>query len=196
MASLSQRAAKVAITLALLYPAWMSEARAQDSIEADQPDLSPGEGSEELSFDGRHVEPRYLVTYVSSVTPDGLPVDADLDTPRSATVVSVTNLTRAFCDVSVEWFRGRVATPDCVTNLALAPGLSGNFCSRTLPDFVVTCSSRCEEIFFEGRAIVSTSCHRIGLSSRVYYAAPQNDKDLLAITDSKIVRVNVGNRGD
>jgi hypothetical protein len=48
----------------------------------------------------------------------------------------------------------------------------------------------------QGRAIVSASCGKIGVSGRVYYTAPEDDTDVEAITDSNIVRVGGGNRGD
>jgi hypothetical protein len=36
----------------------------------------------------------------------------------------------------------------------------------------------------------------IGVSSRVYYTAGDRDKELLSITDSKVVVFGKGNRGD
>ena len=48
----------------------------------------------------------------------------------------------------------------------------------------------------EGRAIVSSMFPEIGVSSRVYYTAGERDKELLSITDSKVVVFGKGNYGD
>jgi hypothetical protein len=138
--------------------------------------------------DFERLEPRYLVTYMKSI----------LDrAPDSATAVSVTNLTREPCHVSLEWFRGFDTNdnPSCVTNFLVDADVTADFCSRDM--LFTTCNSTCdpELDFHEGRAIVGTNCKKIGVSGRVYYIG-ENFADLVAITDSKIVRVDVGNRGD
>jgi hypothetical protein len=50
--------------------------------------------------------------------------------------------------------------------------------------------------FHKGRAIISPMFPEIGVSSRVYYKEGSKDEELLTITDSKIVRLGRGNRGD
>jgi hypothetical protein len=63
---------------------------------------------------------------------------------------------------------------------------------------ITTCNCVCqpELIFDEGRAIVSAMFPEIGVSSRVYYTTGNDDSQLLAITDSKIVVFGDGNKGD
>jgi hypothetical protein len=51
-------------------------------------------------------------------------------------------------------------------------------------------------VFDEGRAIVSSSRKEIAVPARVYYTRDDSDLDLLAITDSKVVRFGEGNLGD
>jgi hypothetical protein len=167
-----------------------------NSSEAD--DVAPGEQYSTTGlppFDSEAVKRKYLVTYMKSHNLEN--VD---EPPRSATVVTVTNLTQEICHVSVEWFRGLSDTndePSCITDFTLEPDLTADFCSRDLPIGVTTCNSICdpELDFHEGRAIVGASCKAIGVSSRVYYAG-EDDIDLLAITDSKIVDFKDGNEGD
>jgi hypothetical protein len=190
MAPLSQTAAKFVITLfaaccvALFYVNPESEVRAQD-----RPDFAPGESPERLEFDSSRVKRLYLVTFMSSEK-------TDFSVPSSATVVSVTNLTSGVCDVSVEWFKGFAPeNPVCVLNSALGAGVTTDFCSRFLPISVTACDPVCALVLDQGKAIVGSSC-RIGVSARVYYTAAEDDTDVLAITDSNIVRVDVGNRGD
>ena len=43
---------------------------------------------------------------------------------------------------------------------------------------------------------MSSRLPEIGVSARVYYTAGENDEELLAITDSKLVRFGQANRGD
>jgi hypothetical protein len=84
--------------------------------------------------------------------------------------------------------------------------LTTDFCSRSLPGPITTCNAVCdpELTFNEGRAVVSSTtetannpdCAKIGVSARVYYTAGESDDVVSAITDSKIVRVGEGNRGD
>ena len=53
-----------------------------------------------------------------------------------------------------------------------------------------------ELTFDEGRAIVSSRLPQIGVSSRIYYTAGDGEEELLAITDSKVVRFGQANNGD
>jgi hypothetical protein len=109
----------------------------------------------------------------------------------------VTNLIRELCNVSVEWFLGFARDPICSSNFALDANVTAEFCTRDLPSFV-SCDSTCEPPleFGEGRAIVGADCNRLGLSGRVHYVTGlpegQEENGLLAITDSKIVRVRTG----
>ena len=135
--------------------------------------------------------PRYLVTYMKSNTSGRI---------RSGTVVTVTNQSLIASNrVFVFYYRGfsDIEHPDCVSVMAIPPGLTVDFCSRNLPSVLTTCNISCspELNFHEGRAIVNAQ-FPIGVSSRVYYTRGQEDEELLAITDSKVVRFSRGNRGD
>jgi hypothetical protein len=128
---------------------------------------------------------RYLVTYMKSRD------------DRSATVVTVTNQSKADCRVQVEWQVGFSTGNVCATTLALAPGFTADFCSRGLNSALTTCNSTCNPDldFHEGKAYVTSACSQIGVSARVYYTQDR-DTRVEAITDSKVVRVNSGNSGD
>jgi hypothetical protein len=187
MASPSRTVTKIVIALAAVSS---SLVQAQD-----RPDVPPGESLQAPAFDPRGVRPLYLVTYFNS-TPSHDPL-----VPAAGTVVSVTNLTREICNVSVEWFLGFAQDPICSSNFALDANVTAEFCTRDLPSFV-SCDSTCEPPleFGEGRAIVGADCNRLGLSGRVHYVTGvpegQEENGLLAITDSKIVRMRTGNQGD
>lgn len=135
--------------------------------------------------------PRYLVTYMLSVT--SFPA-------RSATVVTVTNQSTSTNLVTVSWFKGFTNNnaPVGVTSLAIPPDFTVDFGSRNLPTALTTVNSVCnpELVFDEGRAIVSSRLPEIGVSSRVYYTAGDEDRELLSITDSKVVVFGLGNSGD
>ena len=135
--------------------------------------------------------PRYLVTYMNSQTRGRI---------RSATVVSVTNQSNIINRVFVSYFKGLTDnnSPVCVCGYAVPPDYTIDFCSRNLPIEITTCNCVCdpELEFDEGRAIVSSMWPEIGVSSRVYYTAGDDDSQLLAITDSKIVVFGKGNNGD
>lgn len=134
--------------------------------------------------------PRYLVTYMKSRT-SGI---------RSATVVSVTNQSSFTCRVAVSYFKGFAnnASPVCSTSFSISSNFTVDFCSRNLPAPLTTCNSICnpELTFDEGRAIVSSTCREIGVSSRVYYTSRGSDEEISAITDSKVVAFGQGNNGD
>jgi hypothetical protein len=146
---------------------------------------------EELSVAGVPSVPRYLVTYMNSQT--GGPV-------RSATVVSVTNQSSKINRVFVSYFKGFSdnTSPVGATAFAIPPDFTVDFSSRNLPSELTAVNSVCspELVFDEGRAIVSSMFPEIGVSSRVYYTAGERDKELLSITDSKVVVFGKGNRGD
>jgi hypothetical protein len=135
--------------------------------------------------------PRFLVTYMQSVTTFRI---------RSATVVTVTNQSTRTNYVSVSWFKGFTAnsSPVGLTSFAIPPDFTVDFASRSIPDALTGVNSVCnpELTFDEGRAIVSSSQAPIGVSSRIYYTAGDEDLELLSITDSKIVGFCEGNRGD
>ena len=136
-------------------------------------------------------KPRYLVTYMNSQTGGR---------SRSATVVTVTNQSSSSCRVAVSYFKGfnSNANPACSTSFAITPDFTVDFCSRNLPGDVTVCNSICapELTSDEGRAIVSSTCKEIGVSSRVYYTSGTGDEQISGITDSKIVQFGQGNNGD
>jgi hypothetical protein len=138
------------------------------------------------------VAQRYLVTYLKSRT----------DTPRSATVVTVTNQSNKSCDVKIDWFEGFVpGTPVCTTTAVVDSGVTHDFCSRNLLSNMTSCNSTCdpELAFTEGKAIVSSSesCSRIGVESRIYYTTGEtSDTGVAVVSNPKIVRAGRGNRGD
>jgi hypothetical protein len=135
--------------------------------------------------------PRYLVTYMNSQTGGRI---------RSATVVSVTNQSEQRCFVTVSYFKGFSddTSPVGSSSFLIPPDYTVDFASRSLPgEITVTNSVPNPELTFdEGRAIVSSRCREIGVSARVIYTSGDRDEQLLAITDSKIVRYGQGNKGD
>lgn len=134
---------------------------------------------------------RYLITYMKSRTEDSI---------RSATVASVTNQTDTTCRVTVSYFKGLTndSSPACSTTFSIPSELTVDYCSRDLPGALTTCNSTCNPAltFDEGRAIVSSTCRDIGVSARVYYTSGDADDRVDAITDSKVVRYDEGNKGD
>jgi hypothetical protein len=135
--------------------------------------------------------PRYLVTYMKSVTGGRI---------RSATVVSVTNQSARPCLVTVSYFKGLTdnTSPVGASSVVIPPEHTLDFATRSLPSEITTTNSvpSPELTFDEGRAIVSSKCREIGVSARVIYTSGDSDEQLLAITDSKVVRFGQGNKGD
>jgi hypothetical protein len=135
--------------------------------------------------------PRYVVTYMNSQKGGRI---------QSATIVTVTNQSPRPNVVTVLWFKGFTSnnSPVGMTVMAIPPDFSVDFASRNIPGELTVVNSVCnpELVFDEGRAIVGSRQREIAVSSRVYYTAGENDAELLAITDSKVVRFNEGNRGD
>ena len=135
--------------------------------------------------------PRYLVTFMRSQT--GVPI-------RSATIVSVTNQSPKPNLVTVSWFRGFTdnSSPVGITSMIIPPDFQVDFGSRNLPgDLTVVNAIPSPELTFdEGRAIVSSQLPEIGVSVRLYYTSGDNDEQLLAISDSKVVVFGQGNHGD
>jgi hypothetical protein len=82
--------------------------------------------------------------------------------------------------------------------MSIPPDFTVDFASRDIPSELTVVNSVCnpELVFDEGRAIVGSRQPEIAVSSRVYYTSGDRDNELLAITDSKIVRFNQGNEGD
>jgi len=80
----------------------------------------------------------------------------------------------------------------------IPPDFTIDFATRSLPDTLTATNSvpSPELTFDEGRAIVSSRLPQIGVSSRIYYTAGDDDEELLAITDSKVVRFGQANHGD
>jgi hypothetical protein len=158
--------------------------------EEDAAPTPPTEGGVVAFFSpDQGVQRRYLVTYMKS----------RVGALSSATAVSVTNLTPDVCHVTVEWFRGFDPNnnPSCITGFSLNADVTADFCSRVLNNELTSCNAVCNPAldFHEGRAIVGASCRRIGVSGRVYYTGT-DQIDLRAITDSKIVALSAGSRGD
>lgn len=137
------------------------------------------------------VRTRYLVTYMNSQTGGR---------HRSATVVSVTNQSDKPNEVTVSWFKGFTddASPVGSSTFIIPPDFTVDFGSRNLPgDLTVVNSTPSPELTFdEGRAIVSSRRSEIGVSARVYYTAGDDDEQLDAITDSKVVKYGAANNGD
>jgi len=139
------------------------------------------------------LQSRYLVTYMRS--------DANGITIRSATVVTVTNQSGDFCDVTVLYFDGASShnlSPLCtVTLLRLSPDVTVNFCSRDIPNSISGCNQTCSPplMLAEGRVIVSSTCREIGVSGRVYYMGT-GDFTVSGISDSQVVVYGAGNNGD
>lgn len=135
--------------------------------------------------------PRYLVTYMKSETGGRI---------RSGTVVSVTNQSEKENRVTVTYYKGFTdnTTPVGQTTFSIPPDFTVDFASRDLPTELTVCNSvpNPELVSDEGRAIVSSSRKEIAVSARVYYTRDDSDLDLLAITDSKVVRFGEGNLGD
>lgn len=119
---------------------------------------------------------------------------------RSATVVSITNQSRVINRVFVSFFRGFQdnTTPVGVAAFAIPPDFTVDFASRNLPGeiTVVNAIPTPELVFDEGRAIVSSLYPEIGVSARVIYTRGDNDGELMAITDSKVVVFGKQNIGD
>jgi hypothetical protein len=145
----------------------------------------------ELEPAGLPAKPRYLVTYMNSQT--GGPI-------RSATVVSITNQSRVINRVFVSFFRGFQdnTTPVGVAAFAIPPDFTVDFASRNLPGEItlVNAIPTPELVFDEGRAVVSSIYPEIGVSARVIYTRGDNDGELMAITDSKVVVFGKQNIGD
>ena len=146
---------------------------------------------DELPFPWIVAVPRYLVTYMNSQTAGPI---------RSATVVTVTNQSDKVNRVVVSYFKGFTdnTSPVGVTSFVIPPDFSVDFATRNLPDALTATNSvpSPELIFDEGRAIVSSRLPQIGVSSRIYYTVGDGDEELLAITDSKVVRFGQANKGD
>jgi hypothetical protein len=138
-----------------------------------------------------HGTPRYVVTYMNSQKGGRI---------QSATIVTVTNQSPRPNIVTVLWFLGFSSnnSPVGTTVMSIPPDFSVDFASRNIPSELTVVNSVCnpELVFDEGRAIVGSRQPEIAVSSRVYYTAGENDAELLAITDSKVVRFNQGNEGD
>lgn len=135
--------------------------------------------------------PRYVVTYMNSQK--GGPI-------QSATIVTVTNQSPRPNVVTVLWFKGLTSnnSPVGLTVTSIPPDFTLDFASRNIPFTLTAVNAVCnpELVFDEGRAIVGSRQPEIAVSSRVYYTAGRNDTELLAITDSKVVRFDQGNEGD
>ncbi|NMR19471.1 hypothetical protein [Cellulomonas fimi] len=135
--------------------------------------------------------PRYLVTYMNSQRGGRL---------SSATVVTVTNQSTRPNRVTVSWYKGFSddTSPVGQSTFSIPPDYTVDFATRNLPGEVTITNSvpNPELTFDEGRAIVSSTYREIAVSARVYYARGDNDLDLVAVTDSKVVRINEGNVGD
>jgi hypothetical protein len=85
-----------------------------------------------------------------------------------------------------------------MTVTSIPPDFTLDFASRSIPFELTAVNAVCnpELVFDEGRAIVGSRQPEIAVSSRVYYTTGANDANLLAITDSKVVRFDQGNAGD
>ncbi|HET7759691.1 MAG TPA: hypothetical protein VFK62_07190 [Gaiellaceae bacterium] len=147
-----------------------------------------GDLADVIKFPGT---PRYVVTYMNSQKGGRI---------QSATIVTVTNQSPRPNIVTVLWFKGLTSnnSPVGMTVTSIPPDFTLDFASRNIPSELTVVNAVCnpELVFDEGRAIVGSRQPEIAVSSRVYYTAGRNDADLLAITDSKVVRFDQGNAGD
>ena len=136
--------------------------------------------------------PRYVSTYMASQTGPS---------PRSATVISITNNSSSVCGTSVDWKVG-FGGVSCTTTLSLAPGQTGEHCSRSLNSGLAVCNATCapELTAIEGNAIIGstsgTPCAAIAVSARTFYTTGTSDQTLNGVSDANLVRVGSGNNGD
>jgi hypothetical protein len=135
---------------------------------------------------------RYVATYMASRT---------APSPRSATVVSITNGSSTTCGTSVDWKVGFGGVA-CTTSLTLGPGQTGEHCSRSINDGLAICNATCSPQLTgeEGNALIGstigTPCAAIAVSARTFYTTGSADQTLNGVSDAKIVRVGAGNNGD
>ena len=140
---------------------------------------------------------RYRVGYIHSETGS---------TPRSATVITITNEATTPCTVSVDWRKRFSPTGPggviCTTTFtSLARGQSADLCSRSLPGEVTVCNAVCapELTFDEGNAVVGSTntavCAKIAVTARTYYFSG-SDTTISGIDNPKITKFAVGNVGD
>jgi len=136
--------------------------------------------------------PRYVATYMASQTGPS---------PRSATVVSITNNSSSVCGTSVDWKVG-FGSVSCTTTLSLAPGQTGEHCSRSLNSGLAVCNATCspELTAIEGNATIGSSsgapCAAMAVSARTFYTTGTSDQTLNGVSDTNLVRVGAGNNGD
>ena len=174
----------VVVLSVLCLPQVMAQSRPSDG--------TPSPGLEPAVPVGQLV--RYVVTFMSSITSGTI--------NPTGTAVSITNNGPDTCDVSVDWFRGHSTTISCTTNFtSLPPGQTTVLCSRTLPNWVSVCDISCSPAltFHEGRARVNstntTYCARTAVDARVFYFSG-GDASVAAISNPKIVKTGIGNRGE
>jgi hypothetical protein len=138
---------------------------------------------------------RYIVTYMNSQTTANF---------RSATVISVNNQSPVACSVTVEYFKGFVATAACTSTASIAAGFTHDFCSRAIPGGATTCNSTCSPglVFDEGRARVASTadangqCANIGVDARLYhFTGTTADVAIAGIASPAVVRIGQGNAG-
>jgi hypothetical protein len=146
------------------------------------------------------VIPRYVVTYWRSTTIN----------IRSGTVVTVLNQALgATCNVEVEWNFLSNDPAGVSGPLLLRPGQAVNFCSRSLSPTITGCTGGGVSVpplngaggQNQGTAIVSSDsrdeCGTIAVEARVYYITGAGATEALsAISNSKVVVTEEGNRGD
>jgi hypothetical protein len=165
-----------------------TDARAKKELERHVELGELGDLADIVKFPGT---PRYVVTYMNSQKGGRI---------QSATIVTVTNQSPRPNVVTVLWFKGLTSSnsPVGLTVMAIPPDFTLDFASRNIPFELTAVNAVCnpELVFDEGRAIVGSRQPEIAVSSRVYYTTGANDANLLAITDSKVVRFDQGNAGD
>lgn len=134
---------------------------------------------------------RYRVTYFKSNT-----AAAAL---RTASIVSATNQSGVSCTIAVDWRTGGTAV-SLTQSLVVPPNGHVDFCTRAIPAGITSCNATGALTFNEGNAVIgsstTTGCERIAVSARTVYTQTTTDSPVSAITDAKIVRINLGNNGD
>jgi hypothetical protein len=168
-----------------------------------------GQAPDDVSAGGTQIGPlsnppagqidRYIGTYMKSRKKELL----DIFGRNSATVVTVINNQSSVpCSLAVQWFQASEYAPACTTIIEnVEPGRAVDFCSREIPDGITTCNSVCKPALnhIEGKVRISstnsTQCAKIAVEARVLYF-DEKDSELVAISNSNIVKKNAGNSGN
>jgi hypothetical protein len=179
------------ILLALLVSGGFTGAFSTAFAQVANDGSAPGERSLAPRLPAGQIQ-RYIATYMASQTGPS---------QRTATVISITNNSSSTCATAVDWKVG-FGGVSCTTTLVLAPGQTGEHCSRSINSGLAICNATCspELTAIEGDAIIGstrgTACAAIAVYARTFYTTGTSDQTLNAVADANIVRVGAGNNGD